>query len=80
MLVTQKKAAITTIAVLDRRAGSEIEYRLSNYIAFGKVLVPLEDTIIVGGCYYMRRCNPSDYTYQVDDGEQVLYSPAIGLK
>ena len=60
--VIPKKAALMTIAVLGREVGSEIEDRLSNYVAFGKVLVPLEDTIIVGDRYCMRSCNPSDYT------------------
>ena len=80
-VVIGRKARIITAAVIDRDVGCEPDDRLYNYVAFGKVLVPLEDTIIVGNRYQMRRCDPADFTYQVDlNDEYVFYTPAVGLK
>ena len=80
-MITGKKARLITAAVLDRDVGCEPEDRVNNYVAFGKILVPLEDTIIVGNRYHMPRCNPADFTYQIDvDDGHVLYTPVVGLK
>ena len=80
-MVAGKKARIVTAAVLERDVGCEPDDRLYNYVAFGKILVPLEDTIVVGNLYQMRSCNPADFTYQVDvDDDHVFYTPSVDLK